>query len=254
MKSFLDFFVVADWFGRPGPYTFSLERIVLVALCVVACILIPILIKKNIAKARVIIFAFWIFALVLDIIKYVFYNTYCIIHKLNIDKFELPLWTCTIYLFALPFGLFNKNEKIRNACNAFICSISMLGGFINFLFPTESVFSFMGLHTLLYHFILLITPIIMLSTGYYKPEFKHFVGAMIIFLIYSVPVFIIDNIFAIDYMFIYNGTWFGPMSIVAELMPHRLLWTFVCVLGHIGVMALMIYIESRLIKIDKNKK
>ena len=49
-------------------------------------------------------------------------------------------------------------------------------------------------------------------------------------------------------MFIYNGTWFGPMADFAAIMPHKFIWTIVCVIGHIIVTMLMIFIESEIIK------
>ena len=45
----------------------------------------------------------------------------------------------------------------------------------------------MGLHTFLYHFALIITPVLMLSTGYYKPKFNHYKGAVLIFVIFAIP-------------------------------------------------------------------
>lgn len=248
MNTFLDFFAVSDWFERPGPYGYGVERIVLVLVCVFACICLPIYLKGREQATRKALISLWLSALTLDLIKYIFYNAYCMVNHLDFSKYELPLWTCTIYLFALPLGLLCKNQRAKDACNAFLCSISMIGGFINFLFPTESVFSFMGLHTLLYHFILLITPIIMLVTGYYKPKVHHFIGASSIFVLYGIPVFVFDSIFSQDYMFIYDGSWFGPMADFATLMPHRLVWTVVCVLGHIGVATAILYLESKFIK------
>lgn len=251
MNSFLDFFAVDDWFGRPEPYGFNAERIILATICVFLCIFVPIKLKgKPNATKKVLIFL-WIFALVLDIVKYIFYNAYCIVHQLPINKFELPLWACTIFLFVMPISLFGKNQLIKRACNAFLCSILFIGGIINFLFPTDSLFSFMGLHTFIYHFLLTIAPLIMLVTGYYKPKFKDCIGAIIIFVIYAIPVFVIDNIFMLDYMFIYNGSWFGPMSEFAQIIPHRLLWTVICILGHALVSVLIILLESILFKEKK---
>ena len=143
--------------------------------------------------------------------------------------------------------MFSKNEKIRNACNAFLCSISLVGGIVNYLFPLESVLSFMGLHTFLYHFILTIVPLTMLASGYYKPKFKHWVGAITVFMIYAIPVFVIDNIFQFDYMFIYNGAWFGPLSKLAAKIPYNLLWTVVCLIGHAVVAALVVLVEDKII-------
>ena len=253
MHNFLDFFAVPDWFSRPEPYGFNLERIIGVLICLSLSVLIPIRLKGNKLGARSAMLGFWIFAVVLDLIKYIFYNAYCITNKLPLDMLELPLWTCSIYLFVLPISLFCRNEAIKNSCNAFICSISMLGGFINFLFPSESLFSFLGLHTFLYHFVLLITPVIMLSSGYYKPQPQHAKGAILIFVIYGLPVYAFNYIFKQDYMFTYSGEWFGPMADLAARLPHKLVWTAVCVIGHGAVAALMILLEARLINRKKDK-
>ena len=245
MNVFLNFFTVEDWFNRPGPYGFNLERILFVLLCALLSVFVLIQVKNKGMDAKKTLIFFWLFAVGIDLIKFVFYNAYVIVNDLGFDQTELPLWTCSIYLFAMPLSLFSKNEKVKDACNGFICSISMLGGFINFLFSRESLFSFLGLHTFVYHFILLITPIVMLVSGYYKPKFKDYVGAVLIFVIYAIPVFVFDNIFQQDYMFIYDGSWFGPAADFAALMPHKLIWTFVCILGHALVATLMIYIESK---------
>lgn len=252
MNKFLQFFAVEDWFNRPGPYGFNLERIILLFICVFLIVFIPIKLKNRADEAKKALVVFWLFAVSIDLIKYVFFNAYVVINHLGFDKTELPLWTCSIYLFVMPLSLLSKNENVKNACNGFICSISMIGGFINFLFPSESLFSFLGLHTFVYHFILLITPIIMIVSGYYKPKVKDFIGVILIFIIYAIPVFIFDNVFKQDYMFIYDGSWFGPLADFAILMPSKLIWTFVCVLGHALVATLMIYIESKLI--NKTKK
>ena len=156
MKKFLDFFAIVDWFGRQDPYNFNIEKIILTIIFAIACCVVPILLKNKPNATKKVILSLWISAVVLDVIKYVFYNASCIVNGLPFESLEFPLWTCSIYLFALPISMFHKNEKLKNACNGFICSISMIGGFINFLFPSESLFSFMGLHTFLYHFILLI--------------------------------------------------------------------------------------------------
>ena len=246
MHDFLAFFAVPDWFSRPEPYGFNLERIIGVLICLSILVLIPIRLRGDRKRAGSVMLGFWIFAAALDLIKYIFYNAYCITNRLPLESMELPLWTCSIYLFVLPISLFCRNEAIKNSCNAFICSISMLGGFINFLFPSESLFSFLGLHTFLYHFALLITPIIMLSSGYFKPSPKHIKGAILIFVIYGLPVYAFNCVFDQDYMFTYSGEWFGPMAELAAIMPHKLVWTAACVIGHAAVAALMILIEARL--------
>lgn len=93
----------------------------------------------------------------------------------------------------------------------------------------------------------------MLVSGYYKPQVNHAKGAILVFAIYAIPVFIFDSIFIQDYMFIYNGTWFGPLADFARLMPHRLIWTVVSLAGHFIVAFLIILIESKIIQKSEEK-
>jgi hypothetical protein len=53
MYSFLDFFAVPDWFGRPEPYGYNLERIIFILICILLCIFIPKKLKKDISKLKV---------------------------------------------------------------------------------------------------------------------------------------------------------------------------------------------------------
>lgn len=252
MREFLSFFSNQDWFGRSGPFGYNTEKIIFIIITMLLCVFIPMRLKGKGNGAKKTLIAFWIFALTLDIVKYIFYNAYCYINDFSLSRYELPFWTCTIFLTILPLSLFSNNEKIKASCNAFICSISFVGGIVNYLFPQESIFSFMGLHTFLYHFILTIVPLIMLISGYYKPKFKHCLGAVTIFIVYAIPVFIIDNMFEFDYMFIYNGTWLGPLSKLAALIPYNILWTLICLIGHIIVAALIVFMEELII--NRNQK
>ena len=147
MNDFLDFFSNKDWFNRPEPFGFNLERIIFLLICFLISIFLVIKLKNDVKATKKVIFFFWLFAIIIDLLKYIFYNSYCVKNGLSFDSLEFPLWTCSIYLFVVPISLFTKNQKINDACNAFICSISMIGGIINFIFPTESLFSFMGLKT-----------------------------------------------------------------------------------------------------------
>ena len=47
MNNFLDFFAVKDWLGRPEPYAFNIEKIILALIFAVVCCIVPIVLKKN---------------------------------------------------------------------------------------------------------------------------------------------------------------------------------------------------------------
>jgi uncharacterized membrane protein len=63
MNKFLQFFAVEDWFNRPGPYGFNLERIILLFICVFLIVFIPIKLKNRADEAKKALVFFWLFAL-----------------------------------------------------------------------------------------------------------------------------------------------------------------------------------------------
>ena len=133
----------------------------------------------------------------------------------------------------MPIALFCKNEKATRACAAFICTISLFAGLVNFAVPCdESLFSFFGLHKTLYHYILMLTPAIMLGTGYIKLKLKDFLPIMIVLIVFGIPVYVFNVITKQDYMFTYDGSWlpidvsfisFKPLYTLLSLIVYALL-------------------------------
>ena len=61
---------------------------------------------------------------------------------------------------------------------------------------------------------------------------------LIVFAVIATPTFIFDSIFAVDYMYIYDGSTLEPFKALAAIMPHRLVWTLVAVAGYVGITAI----------------
>ena len=67
----------------------------------------------------------------------------------------LPLYPCSIFMYALPLCIFGHGNVHRAGCG-YICTLGLLGGAINFVYPANilsrySCLSFAGLHTFFYH-------------------------------------------------------------------------------------------------------
>ena len=83
----------------------------------------------------------------------------------------LPLYPCSIFLYALPFAVWGKG-RVRFAACGYVCSLGLLGGAINFVYPANilgsySCISFAGFHTFLYHGALVFCAMTMLLSGYH---------------------------------------------------------------------------------------
>ncbi len=242
------FWDVGDWFGRSGPYLFNAEHIIfLVLVTFVGGIFLPLLLRKAEEKTiRKILIGLWIFALVIDIIKW---GSIWVDDIVNHEEFsvggQLPLHFCSMFLYVMPFMLFCKNQKVKTAVANFICTVSMLMGYMAMYLSTWmmnnfSLFSFPGMHTMLYHAVLFIVPMIMLITGYYKPKWKDMLGGMAVFGIIAVIMIIFDNIFTVDYMYLYDESSLGTFHFISQNVPHRFIWTGIAVLGYLASVALIL--------------
>lgn len=84
----------------------------------------------------------------------------------------LPLYPCSIYMYAMPFVLWGKGELRRSACT-YVCTLGLLGGLINFVYPANilgnySCVSFAGFHTFFYHGTMVMCALSMLLSGYHS--------------------------------------------------------------------------------------
>lgn len=249
----MNFFTNPDWFGRPGPFAYNIEYIIAIVLLISLAFVLPILLrKKQMLTIKKVLISLWIVALVLDATKYI----YSLVSNLssgspNIANMDFPLWTCSMFLYLMPIALFCKNEKVSRACLAFICSISFFAGIVNFAIPAEeSLFSFFGLHKIIYHYILMLTPAIMLGTGYFKLQLKDILGIMIILMIFGLPVYVFNAIFKQDYMFTYDGSW---LPIDVSFIPSKALYTLIIVVVYAAVAMMVIGIDIGLRKLFKKK-
>jgi hypothetical protein len=246
------FFNSPDWFGRPGPFAYNTEYIIVIFLSIILAFVLPILLRKAQHKTiKRILIALWIVAVSLDLLKYGYGFIYNMKNGIKgIQNYDIPLWTCSMFLYIMPFALFSKNEKYSRICAAFVSTISFFAGIINFAVPCdESFFSFYGMHKTLYHYILMLTPAIMLGTGYIKLKFKDVFGIMAVLIIFGIPVYIFNFIFKQDYMFTYDGSWLPiDVSSISSIKP---LYTLLCLMFYAFIAVLVVGIDKGVRKLSK---
>ena len=139
-----------------------------VGLIVLACVLLR---KKETHTLRKVFTILWISVTVLEVVK-ILWETYS---GATVD-FEvrgvLPLYPCSIFMYAMPFAIWGKG-KVRYAACGYVCTLGLLGGAINFVYPANvlsnySCISFAGFHTLFYHSVLVLCAMLMLLSGYHS--------------------------------------------------------------------------------------
>ena len=250
----MNFFTNPDWFHRPGPFAYNTEYIIFIVLSIIFAFICPIMLKKKDNKTiKTVLIVLWGVAVALDVVKY----GYSLIVNLKngvtgLGNYDIPLWTCSMFLYLMPVALFSKNEKVKRACTAFICTISFFAGMVNFAVPCDdSLFSFYGMHKTVYHYILMLTPAIMLGTGFIKLQVKDLLGIMAVLVIFGIPVYIFNAIFKQDYMFTYDGSW---LPIDASFISFKPLYTLLCLIVYALVALLFIGIDIGVRKLSNKKK
>ncbi len=133
----------------------------------------------------------------------------------------LPLWHCSIFLFAAPFAIFGKGKVRESACG-YICTLGLLGGLVNFIYPATylsrySCISMAGFRTVFYHGAMIFTALTMLLSGYHSFKgVKRARGLLlpaIPALIASVPANIVNFTLGTDYMFFkLESFFFAPIG------------------------------------------
>ena len=260
----MSFFLNPDWLNRPGPYAFKWDHFLFIALATIISIISAILLRKCQRKTiKIVLIAIWGTVVFIDVFKWtIFYilvfNNYPG-YEFSLDRM-LPLHSCSLFMYVMPFALFSKNRYVVTAANSFLVTVNMIMGyitlFVGFAGKNTSVFSFFGFHTLLYHALIFIAPLIMVVTGYYDLQRKDIKYGIVTFLMFAIVIWTFDAITGCDYMYIYDGHTFGVLKFIYENV-HHLVWTLITITCYILTALITHYfiyfLKKHLQKTEANK-
>jgi len=218
-----DFLPSAD--KIPGTIFTPLHFITSAILAVAIGLLVYFLRKQKEKNLKRIFTVLWAVFLVWEISK-ITWETVCG----KVIAFEwtgnIPLYPCSLFLYIIPFAIWGKG-RIRQAACGYVCTVGLIGGLINFVYPLNvlqnySSLSFAGFNTLFYHGMLVFVALLMLASGYHS--YKNVVGIwdlitpFIPILIFSIPAHIVNMIVNADYLF-FRCT-FGFLYPIGSKLPY----------------------------------
>ena len=134
----------------------------------------------------------------------------------------LPLYPCSIFMYAMPFAIFGHG-KLRYMGCGYVCSLGLLGGTINFVYPATvlgnySCISFAGFHTFLYHGVIVFCALVMLRSGYHAYNKAEKFSDLLLPAIPALGVSVVANLvnfseIGSDYMFFkLSSFFFAPIG------------------------------------------
>ena len=233
----MDFFFSPDWLNREGPkYAFKLDHILFVVLGLLIGVLLCFLLRKKDKKViKITCISIWALAVLVELLYYGVNYTICIVDPSNYPfdiETMLPLHSCLMFLYVFPVAIFSKNEIIKTACFNFLVVINMIIGFITLFVGCPpvgySALSFAGVQSLVEHLIIVIVPLILVTTGYYDLQKKDLLYGLALFGILSVIMWTFDVITGCDYFYFYDGHTFPVLKVISENV-HHLVWTLIVV-------------------------
>ena len=256
-----DFITDTDWFNRSGPFVFNLEHILFIFFYIILGICLSLwLRKKPVEFSKKVIKYFWLFVCVIDVIKWsaswYVWHVNGSIHNLEI---VFPLYTCSMILYITPVALFSKKEKLKTAAKNFICTMLLPLGFVSIFLSLMmttncSIFSFYGFHTVLFHSLMYIIGLCMLTSGYYKPEKKDIYKGLALFACILFVVQMFNYILDVDYMYMNDGSTFTVLSFLINALPHKLIWTLMILIFYFTIPTLMHFIILKIQSVIDKKK
>lgn len=189
-----------------------------IGLIVLACILLR---KKSEKTIRRVFAGLWAWLTVLEVVK-ITWETCCGAAVAFEWGGNLPLYPCSIFMYAMPFAIWGKGN-VRYAACGYVCSLGLLGGAINFVYPANilsnySCISFAGFHTLFYHGVLVFCAALMLISGYHSYRGVTKARQLLLPAVPALIVSVVANIvnfspIGSDYMFFkLNSFFFAPLG------------------------------------------
>ena len=199
------------------PLHFIFAAIVLAAIIVTALIAA----KKSERNIKITFGIIWVAVLCLEVIK-IAWET-CSGTKIEFEwTGVLPLYPCSIFMYAMPLAIFGKN-KVRYMGCGYVCSLGLLGGSINFIYPATilgnySCISFAGFHTFFYHGAMVFCALVMLISGYHSYKWARTPLDLLLPAVPALGTSIVANAvnfspIGSDYMFFkLNSFFFAPIG------------------------------------------
>ena len=248
-----NFFDYKHFIDYHGEDVFGTAHIVFILLASLAIIVLPVLLRKTKEKNIDLLLKILSFVFpVLEAVKITWESVWDIkiVHSFNWDGL-LPLYTCSMFIFLLPFAAWGKG-KLKRASIAWLSTIGIFSGLTNFFvppilntYPFWTMATFFSLH---HHFWMVFTGVFLAVTGYYKAKWSDIFTAWIPLALFSLLVipanYILQSLnFSPDYMLYMHG-YGAPVlpQMSAFFIEHALqfVYTLIMLFGYMLISALFV--------------
>lgn len=208
-------------------------------LCIFACILYKKLDEKR-KKNTLVILGTIIF--LLEIIKDIV--------LLILKEFTwgyLPLHLCGINILLIAFDVIKPTKAVRS----FLYFIAIPGAMLALLFPNWTnlpVWNFFHLHSFIIHILLVLYPLLLVTTGQANTDFKSILKGVLLLIGMAIPIYFLNLLLDTNFMFLMKSDKGNPLELFEKLLGSHL-WGFPILLP---VVMLIMYIPILICKKKRN--
>ncbi len=224
-----------------GSDLFSTPHIVYIILVYVLCFVVFYLLRRTSHDTvSTVLKVLFVVSALFEIAKISWESYYDITTGRGFNSFGLlPLYTCSLFIFTLPFAAWGKG-KVKRAALAFLSTIGLLYGAIGVVYCNGLNFypfwTFGAFYSLYFHSAMFATGVFILMTGFFKPTFRDAFYALIPILLLSLIAIPVDYAIGSDYMLVYSGGGVPLYEQIAASLAEkglRFLYTILMLVTHI---------------------
>lgn len=164
---------------------------------------------------------------------------------------HLPFHLCGINILLIGFDLIKQTKTVRN----FLYFFCIPGAMLALLFPNWTVLpclNFFFIHSFIIHILLVMYPVILVSSGEVKPSVKMMPKSILLLVCMAIPIYFINMLCDTNFMFLMEPETGNPLGLFKKYLGNHL-WGFPILLPVVMfIMYLPLFIIGKLGR--KNKK
>ena len=248
------------------PTNFGIFHIASVLLIIVSTVAVCLLFKNKSDKTfRRFVFICWIAILLLEIYKQLVFsfNYENGVVSWDYQWYSFPFQFCSLQLYLLPFVVFLKDGKVRDAIIAFLATFSLFGGLAVYVFPNDVFIEIIGINiqTMVHHGLQILLGIFFLTRFKDKLSFKKFfLPSIIVFACCIITALTLNALAPLFTTETFNMFFISPkypctlplLSNVYTMVPY-IVFLMIYLLGFSFIAFLIFSIAKLIIKICKKK-
>ena len=159
---------------------------------------------------------------------------------------NLPLHLCGINILLIAFDVVKQAKTVRS----FLYYFAIPGAALALLFPNWTdmpVWNFFHLHSFTIHFLLVLYPLLLVTTGQVSTDLKSAYKGVLLLVAMAIPVYFLNLLWDTNFMFLMEPDSGNPLELFEKLLGSHL-WGFPILLP---VVILLMYLPIFIIQNGK---